>query len=262
MTSTIQKFFAALIYFTRIPSPVRLDPNSAQGASAFAPLIGYVVAGFVLVVCWLSAQLMPPLVVVALTMIAGIWLTGAMHEDGWSDFCDGFGGGWDKAQTLEIMRDPRTGVFGVAGLLCLLGLKYVCLLALFDILSVDGQLTVAFAFTVLTGHTASRFLCVSFMATHDYASSAEPGRAQTMTHRLSLPGLVVIGIVGLAPVVPLALTIDAWIWGLVPLLLVCRWVFSTAFTRRLGGYTGDCLGAAQQVSEVLVYLGVLAVLGR
>lgn len=255
----VQRFFAALVYFTRIPSPVTLRADANLGAASFAPLIGCIVAVLSILVVWLAEFVFPDTIVVALGVVSAIWITGAMHEDGWADFCDGFGGGWTREQTMDIMRDSRTGVFGIVGLLSLLSIKFLALAALFSARDFGVWL---FPLALLTGHVLSRFVAISFMYSHDYATSEQPSRAKSMTRKMSAPELAFSGAAGLLPLFALMAVVSPLI-GLALLPIgVARFYFSRLFSNRLGGYTGDCLGAVQQVTEVVVYLSLLAALSH
>ena len=255
----LARFWVAVAYFTRLPVPVQLDPAANQGASSFLPLVGYLVAGVGLLVGWLAALVLPPSMVVVLMVAAVVVITGAMHEDAWSDFCDGFGG-WNREQTLRIMRDSRSGAFAVVGLVVLLLTRVLVLLELYRWSSSDSSLSLLFALIFVTGHTLSRFVAVSFMATHDYADSDQPSRAKPMTAKLAGFDLGFAAAAGVTPLVGLMLYQSMLLGGVLVAVLLVRLVFSRWFDRRLGGYTGDCLGAAQQASEVVVYLTLLALL--
>lgn len=257
MTSVVRRFFAALVYFTRIPSPVPLETDANSGASSFAPIIGYVVAAFSGVIVWLAALVLPDTLVVALAMASAVWITGAMHEDGWADYCDGFGGGWSREQVMQIMRDSRTGVYAVVGLLCLLSVKFLALLELYVLW---GSGAPVFVLILFSAHALSRFVAVSFMFSQDYAVSEQPSRAKSMSQRMSATELALAAVAGLLPMAGLVLLEAPMIaLVLIPVLLV-RIYFARQFMARLGGYTGDCLGAVQQVTETVFYLAVLVVL--
>ncbi len=100
----IQIFFAALMFFTRIPCPtwVKHSQETLNKASRYFPLIGWIVGAIGASVFWISSLLFPPVLAVLLSMIATILLTGAFHEDGFADVCDGFGGGWTQEEILRI----------------------------------------------------------------------------------------------------------------------------------------------------------------
>jgi adenosylcobinamide-GDP ribazoletransferase len=118
----LELFFIALAYFTRLPVPgwVAFAPEKLGQAARFLPLVGWLVAAIGAAVFWLAAQVLPVDIAVVLSMAATVRVTGAFHEDGWADTCDGLGGGWTKARVLEIMKDSRIGSFGAIGLVLLL----------------------------------------------------------------------------------------------------------------------------------------------
>jgi adenosylcobinamide-GDP ribazoletransferase len=241
-------FFAALGYFTRLPVPAWVG-YSADGlacAARYLPLIGLLVGGAGALAFWLALHVWPQPVALVLAMVTTIYLTGAFHEDGLSDTADGLGGGWDKAKILAIMKDSRVGSYGVIAIvLALLG-KFVLLAAL-----PAGDVMVA----LIAGHAVSRFCAVTLMATMDYARDDEASKARPVAARLGAGSLLfallfaVLPLPFLAPeqVLPaIALAASITVW----LAVKCR--------RWLGGYTGDCLGAVQQLAEIAFYLGLAA----
>ncbi|MBK6356019.1 MAG: adenosylcobinamide-GDP ribazoletransferase [Betaproteobacteria bacterium] len=241
-------FFAALGYFTRLPVPawVGYSPDGLARAARYLPLIGLLVGGVGALVFWLASQVWAQPVAVVLSMVATIALTGAFHEDGLSDTADGLGGGWDKAKILAIMKDSRVGSYGViAVVLALLG-KF----ALLDSLSAT-EVVVA----LIAGHAVSRFCAVSLMATMDYARDDESSKARPVAARLGAGALLFALVFAVLPLVmfapeqalpAIAMAALATLW----LAAKCR--------RWLGGYTGDCLGAVQQLAEIAFYLGLAA----
>ncbi len=237
---------AALGYFTRVPIPrsIGLDASELAGAARYFPLIGALVGALGACVYWVALQVFPPAVAVLLSMAATLLSTGALHEDGLADCCDGFGGGATRDDALRIMRDPRLGAFGAIGLVMTLALKWQTLVAL------PAQTA---AWTMVGAHAASRALAVSYLSTHDYAR--EQGKAKPVAQRMGARALVVALALGL----PWLVLLDwrAGVTGLA-LCLVLRFALGRYFTRRLGGYTGDCLGFAQQLFELALYLVVLA----
>jgi len=183
---------------------------------------------------------------VLLSMAATIYATGAFHEDGLSDTADGLGGGWDKARILAIMKDSRVGSYGVVALV-------LALLGKFALLSgIDAALVPA---ALLAGHAVSRLCATLIMATLDYARDDESSKARPATSRPSLASLLLAAGFALLPlfVLPLAKALA----GIVLAALAAAWL-AGKFRRWLGGYTGDCLGAVQQVTEVAFYLGFFA----
>ncbi|MEM7408376.1 MAG: adenosylcobinamide-GDP ribazoletransferase [Pseudomonadota bacterium] len=245
---------AALIFFTRLPRPplVAYHPAHDRNAAAFAPWIGILLGVFAAGALNLFTWQMPSLPAAALVVALLVWITGALHEDGFADFCDGFGTERDRETTLAIMRDPRTGVFGVTGLVLLLLLKVSLLAAL-----VDGLPFAAIPPVVIAACALSRFAAISFMQTMPYArSDDEAARGRRLSTRMPWPWFTVAALGGLLPLA----AASAWVsWTLVwviPVSLLLRLWFAASFMQRLRGYTGDCLGAVQKVTEVAVYLTV------
>jgi len=241
---------AAVMFFTRLPVPstAQHDPEDLQRAAAWFPLVGWLVGAVAAGVWWAAVQVWGPTIASGLSLAATLLLTGAFHEDGFADVCDGFGGGYTQERVLEIMRDSRVGAFGAIGVVVMLGLKWQTVAAL----PLAGFVGAA---VIFAGHTVSRAAAVSLMAVLPYVRE-EAGKAKPLATELGGGRLLVALVCGLAPLAWLPLRAS---WVLVGVLAV--WLVLAAwFRRRLGGYTGDCLGAAQQVTEVVFYLGVLALI--
>mgnify|MGYP006268783597 CR=1 FL=1 len=248
----IEYFFTALMFYTRIPIPawVRYSDERLNKSRKYFPLIGWIIGGLGAGVFGLAHYLLPLSVSVLLSMAATVYWTGAFHEDGFADTCDAFGGGWTKAQILMIMKDSRVGAFGMVGFLLLFALKFA---ALYEIALKSAALL---PLVLLNGHTLSRFIASTFIQTHDYVQDLDKSKAKPiMTRRLSggemaFSAVFVLLAGGLlsppAFLVAAALAYGSKVW------------LGTYFQRHIGGYTGDCLGATQQVSEVVFYLSLLA----
>lgn len=252
MTRELHYFFLALMFLTRLPVPARIQYSEERfaHASRYFSLVGWVVGGASAAVFWLAHLAFPAAIALLLAMAASILLTGGFHEDGLADTCDGFGGGTTRENVLRIMKDSRIGTFGVLGLGLVLGLKYASLLAL------PPQLVVA---ALIAGHSSSRFAAASLVYTHRYVREDDPASKSSPAVRgMSLGELGACALFGL---LPLAL-LEPGLWvAVVPPLLV-RVLAGVYFGRRLGGYTGDCAGATQQLAELAFYLGLAGVLAR
>jgi adenosylcobinamide-GDP ribazoletransferase len=240
--------WAAAMFFTRLPLPSLpvLLPEDEGRATAWWPLIGIGCGALVAGVWWLAAHLLPGGVAVGLGLAAGLLFTGALHEDGFADVCDGFGGGRTRERVLEIMRDSRVGAYGAVGIVMLLGLKWQAMAAL-----PPGLLPAV----VIAAHALSRGAALGITATLPYARS--DGRpAQRMTG-VSGARLAAAAVVALAPLLLLPLAARAACLA----VALAAWGGCTLwFRRRLAGYTGDCLGAAQQIAELGILLAALATL--
>ncbi|MFZ4877243.1 adenosylcobinamide-GDP ribazoletransferase [Janthinobacterium sp. Mn2066] len=245
-------FFIALQFFTRLPIPrwVGFEPDWLQHASRYFPLVGLAVAAISSAVYLLASCFLPSTVAVLLAVAAGIYLTGAFHEDGFADMCDGFGGGYTRERVLEIMKDSRIGAYGAIGILCLLAIKCVALASL------PPAAVVA---ALLIAHPLSRLAAVSLIWCMDYAR--DEGKAKPMAQSMSTGEFTIATVCGLLPAIVCGiLGIVAWSALLIAALVAAgaAWWLGRTCQRRIQGYTGDCLGAVQQVAEVLIYLAILS----
>ncbi len=244
------RFFMALSFLTRIPSPewVIWNEDDFQRSRVYYPLVGWVIGGSAALLFWLSHFLFGVWVSVFVSMAWTLWLTRAFHEDGWADFCDGFGGGYSRDKILEIMKDPRTGTFGNAGLWLMLTGKLLCLASLPPSL---------IPWVLLGGHSLSRAFACIFLTTHKYVRVEEDKpKIAALANPLSRNSLLVALGVGAAPLFLIDIPL-LFIGSLLSLAALYAY-FGNFIKREIGGYTGDCLGAAQQLSEVLFYLTALA----
>ena len=242
---------AAIGFFTRIPVPARWL-TSAVGlnhAAPWLPLVGVLIGALAALVALAALQVWPQPVAVLLAMAVGVQLTGAFHEDGLADTADGLGGGWDKARILEIMKDSRLGSFGAVALWFALAGRFVLLNALPPAL---------LPLALVAGHSLSRACALLPMVLLDYARSDDSTKARPVAVRLGWLGLAFAALP--AGLCCLLLPPLAAVAGAVGALLATGWL-TAKMARWLGGYTGDCLGAVQQLAELAFYLGVLAVVG-
>jgi len=246
-----QYLLAAIQFFTRIPLPrsVAHDSVTLNQALKYFPLVGWLVGGVCGLAYSLAAGTWPVSVAVVLSIIVGVLLTGALHEDGFADSCDGFGGGWDKSQVLAIMKDPRIGNYAALGLILILLLKTVLLIQLAQ--ESDELLLIA----LLLAHSASRLLVLPLPWLLDYARESDDSKSQAMVAaRFSGPMLAYASLFVLLPLLYLQVPL---LWYAFMNAGLVAFVMGIYFKRRLGGYSGDCLGATQQVTEVAVYLSLL-----
>lgn len=247
----LELVFIAIAFFSRLPVPGWVDfaPDKLGRAARYLPLVGWLIGLIGAATYWLAAQLLPVDLAVVLAMAATVRATGAFHEDGWADTCDGLGGGWTKEQALAIMKDSRIGSYGAIGLVLLLLAKY---LALADLGADDDYPVLA---ALLVAHPLSRLAAVSVMAVLDYARSDDSAKSAPVARR---PSATELGIATLAGVIPLLLLTPLEALAALLVTVVVAIAAARKFARRLGGYTGDCLGATQQLAEIAIYLGMLA----
>lgn len=258
----------AISFFTRIPINISAEINQVMlsKASRYFALVGLLVGGLSALCFWGFALLLPPSVAILLTMGFSLLLTGAFHEDGWADVWDGFGGGWQVKDKLNIMKDSRLGTYGAASLIILLLLKYQTLSLLAD---VDLSYVV---YALILGNTLSRVLATSLIYNLPYVREDALTKVKPLAQDLSLTSFIILLITGgfilllatdlslympcvastLAFITPLLSPVQAI--SLIAFLYLSRLAIKVWFTRQLGGYTGDCLGAAQQLTEVIIYV--------
>ncbi len=246
-------FFVALQFFTRLPIPrwVGFEAPWLQHAARYFPLVGVVVGAITAGAYAATAWFWPAPVAALLSTAAGIYATGAFHEDGFADTCDGLGGGLTAARALEIMKDSRIGAYGAIGMALLLAIKCTTL-AMMPAATACAALLLA--------HPVSRLAATALIWRLSYVRAE--GKAKPLAQHMSgaefaiatcctlIPALV-LGAVGALPWPTLGAAMFAA--GFAAL-----W-FARLFVRRIGGYTGDCLGAVQQLAEVAIYLCVLPV---
>jgi len=246
----LNAFLGAVRFFTRIPVSERIPHSDAllNHASRYFPAVGLLV-GFVSAVSFLVASLaLPPSVSILIAMVTSIYLTGAFHEDGLTDMTDGLGGGWEKMRILEIMKDSRVGSYGVIAICMTLLIKFICL-SEFDPAWIPAIL--------IAGHAFSRYCSVLIMAGMSYVREDALSKSKPLATTLSSSSLLVASAFGIG-----ALTVLPWpaaLAGAAAGFAITTWL-ARKLQKWLGGYTGDCLGAAQQLSEVAFYVGALAVL--
>lgn len=256
----------AVQFFTRVPVPgwVGWSPQQAAASSRYLPAVGWLVGAVFGVVLLAGLALWPPTVAVGLALGAALWLTGGFHEDGWADSCDGLGGHASPAQALAIMKDSRVGSYAVLGLLLMLGLKVALWLELVARAPAAAP-GVALLAAAVASHSASRLAPLVVMARLDYLRPApattDPTSSKSQPLASTRPGAAALAWAGSWALAPLAL-LPLWGWpGLsvgaagVAVLLLAGWV-THRLRRRLGGYVGDTLGAAQQLAELGFLLGL------
>ncbi len=265
----LRHFVLAVQFFSRIPVTGRLaawagwSPQLQHASVAHLPGIGWLVgawgAACLAATGWLLAPSpWMPLVAAVLSTVATLWLTGGLHEDGLADVADGLGGFVPPERALEIMKDSRLGAYGAMALVMALLAKLSLVALLIDIHVQSAALLLC------SIHVLSRMAPLALMQCLPYVGQAAHSKALHAAGRpLAARGLVAATLWCLP-----ALALTGWLGGL-PLVisLVLPGALATAamvrwLRRRLGGMTGDCLGAAQQVCELAMLLGAAAVLVR
>jgi adenosylcobinamide-GDP ribazoletransferase len=270
---TVRHYLLAVQFFTRLPVTGRLadwvgySPAMLRASAAHFPGVGWLVAalaaGVYALLHWglggqSSAPFAPfaPLVAAVFCTIATVLMTGGFHEDGLADVTDGLGGSCERTRALEIMKDSRIGAFGALALVLVL-LAKVSLLALLGAHSLSAALC-----ALLGGHVLSRWWPLWLVRTLPHVGDSATSKSKPLADHISAGALVAAG---LWCFVPLALVWQAQAALFLIAAALCSALgaahMAQRFARRLQGFTGDCLGAVQQVSEVGFYLGAALALG-
>ncbi len=247
MRPTAKLFLVALQFLTRLPVSGKTDlPGDSLGkAAVFFPLVGLVVGTGGIALNHLLSPYAGSSVVVVFVLVYLVAVTGGLHEDALADAADGFGGGWRKEQILGIMRDSRIGSFGAIAVALGLLARFACLGSLpvrdFDRFFVAGQ--------VLNRWTA---LPLGFFLR---SAREESGQGALVAEKVS--GLSLgIGTAMAVVIVAFALGLKA-VWAVLAAVTITA-LTGVYYRSRIGGVTGDCMGATNQMAEVAVYLaGVL-----
>ena len=280
MLQFIRHYLLALQFFSRIPVTGRLadwvgfSPAMLRASAAHFPGVGWLVGSVVGAFTWGLLALLPPspfapLVAAVLGTVLSVLMTGAFHEDGLADVADGLGGTLDRKRALEIMKDSRVGAFGAIAVA-------LALLAKVSVLALLGSLsTTLMCVALFTAHVVSRTWPLFTIRLLAHVGDVAGSKSKPLADQISGASLLVAGLwcmAALGAILALQAVDSA---GAAPnfvagtslgslALLLCgfvanglAWAWMTRwFARRLQGFTGDCLGAIQQVGEIAFYLGL------
>lgn len=254
MPRQLALFLVAVQFLTRIPVPAipGFQPDWTGRSARYFPLVGGLVgclcAGVFLAASTIWTGSLPALLAIA----AGTLITGTFHEDGLADSLDGLGGGQTRARRLEIMKDSRIGTFGTFGLGLTLAVKIV---ALSELSSLAG------AMALVAAHAAGRAAAVVAMRALPYAGDLAETKVKPVAAGVTLGEVLTAVLIGAVTLTPLLLTTPlpaiAALAGAAVFAAAMVW----AAARLIGGWTGDTLGATEQMFEVgflLVISGMLA----
>lgn len=243
MNGQLRALLSAVQFLTRIPVPATAayDPGDLARSTTYFPVVGLVVGALGGAVFLLAAAAWPPLVAAALAVTVTILLTGAFHEDALADACDGFGGGWERERILAIMKDSRVGSYGAVAVAVAVVLKVGTLAAI-----APGDAARA----LVAAHVVARWSSLPLIRWLPYVREAA-GTGKPFAASVT-PGRLAVG-----TSITIAILVVALGGRALPVLVVAALVTAAAgryFRARIGGITGDCLGAANQVVEVATYL--------
>ena len=248
----ILNLLAALAFLTRLPVARAFDAKQVARSQRWFPIVGALIGAIEAGGLWLLSPHLPPLIAAVLVVALDAWLTGAMHYDGLADTADGFGGGRTREDVLRIMRDHAIGSYGAVAVVLAIALKAA---AVSSLAGSARAIAVLIAAPVL-----GRWSAVLLSATQPYArpvSDDHPRSVGSPTRFVGRTELIVATITAVAG----AVLCSVW-RGAAAAVLVAAFsaVWAWRCRRRIGGVTGDTLGAAIEVSECLALLVFAAVL--
>jgi adenosylcobinamide-GDP ribazoletransferase len=239
---------AAIRFLTRIPIPgAATEPIDVSRAVAWFPLVGAIIGFLTAFVHVLASNYWPPKISALLTIVFGLLLTGGLHEDGAADAADGLGGGWNSSQIIAIMRDSSIGTYGAIVLWILLTLRWTTFITLnrMDILII---LPIAMAW--------SRWAIVAML---HFLPTASPGLSGNVQDNMSKTAIITASII-MAIITLMGYFIGYHhVWKLTVTAVGSTIVWVIYLKRRIGGQTGDLLGAGNQLVETVVLLSVMTV---
>lgn len=264
----LRHYLLAIQFFSRIPVTGRLaawvgwSAEMQRASAAHLPGVGWLVglwaAALVTLVLWLlPGSPWTPLLAALISTAGTLWLTGGFHEDGLADVADGLGGFVPAERALEIMKDSRLGSYGVMALVMALLTKVVLLAAVLDKMTPYWGLVPA-VILVVAMHVLSRFAPLVLM--HNLAHVGLAASSKTLNvagQQLGWRGLIT-GALWTLPIVALLWWFGSG-WLLLKIAIACSvttWLLQRWLRKRLGGMTGDCLGACQQLNELAVLLAI------
>lgn len=242
----MKRLIAALSFFTRIPfwRLSSLESRHYENIVPMWPVAGILTGVVMSCTFYMTSLVLPSSVAIVIAMISRILMTGGLHEDGFADFCDGFGGGStglpdkDRERTLRIMKDSFIGTYGVLGLVFYFLLLWNILFSLSDLLPLWKMMICMIVVDVF-----SKFMSSMIVYFLPYARDAENAKNKIVYNKGSRPYIAMFLSV---------ITLNAPI-----LFLLFRWM-----KNRIGGYTGDCCGATFMLMELYNYLILLILCER
>ncbi|EGQ8503014.1 adenosylcobinamide-GDP ribazoletransferase [Vibrio parahaemolyticus] len=245
----MELFLLAVSFFSRLPVPSVLPYSEERmnQAGRYFALVGVILGVLCALVFYFTQLIFPDSVAIVLTMAFSLLLTGAFHEDGLTDMADGIGGGMTVERRLSIMKDSRIGTYGAATLVMALLAKFVLWSELVHLPD--------FWLVIVVAYTTSRALAATLIYDMPYVSDSDTSKSKPLANKQSSSEVAIL--LFTAGVASLFLGVMQTSF-IVIVLFAFRFAFKRWLTKRIGGFTGDCLGAAQQLSELLVYLILIA----
>lgn len=257
MKKELHIFFTCLMFYTRIPCPKNInhDPDYLNKATRYFPFIGWIVGTISFLAFYVFSLFLSLETAVIFAIITSVLTTGAFHEDGFADVCDGFGGGWTKEKILIIMKDSAIGAYGAIGLVLLFLVKFKLLS---ESISLFAPSNVLIYLLFISAHSVSRLAAISIIFTHQYSRDDASSKSKPIAKNHSWKEILGSFFFGLIPLLLLSYFNYSILLAIIP-VFITRFFMAKYFQKWIDGYTGDCLGATQQVCEVVYYLSILLI---
>lgn len=258
----LRHFLLAVQFFTRIPVMGKLaawvgySPAMLRASAAHFPAMGWIVgalsAGVFEALCWaLPPQSASVWVAAIFSTAFSVMLTGAFHEDGLADTADGLGGGFTRERALDIMKDSRIGTYGAIALMLVVFSK-ISLLVLLAQIHMQWVMVALFA-----AHVSSRYTPLWIIRCLVHVGDTQQSKSKPLADSISRTGLMIGGVWWLLAMGLCAISMP---WEVLlagaAAAAVAALFMGWRLQKRLQGYTGDGLGATQQLSEIAFYLGL------
>lgn len=273
----MNRILATFMFFTRLPlwRIANVPAEHFKHVVPLWPLVGWLTGGLMAAVYMLAVHVFSPTVAVVMALLSRVMLTGALHEDGFADFCDGFGGGTTRQRTLEIMKDSHIGTYGVLGLVLYFLFMTALLVNLEECganLSCGTVPVVAMAMTV--ADTFCKWTSSAIIYSLPYARTAEQAKNRLVYASVSWTEKVLSVCIALLPM----LLFGAYFVWLLPACadiftcycmgtlsactaaIVVSQLLFVYMRSRIGGYTGDCCGATFIITELVFHITLVATL--
>lgn len=246
------------MFYTRLPCPKNIPYSSEylNQSTRYFPLIGWIIGGISFIAFYLVNLFFSIELAVAFSLAISVLSTGAFHEDGLADAFDGFGGGWNKDKILEIMKDSRIGTYGTIALIFLFLLKFFSLL---EALSLQN-ITLPIIFLLFVSfHSLARLTAINITFTSNYSRADAKSKIKPIAKKTTYVEVIIAYLFGLIPLL-IIIFIYSWLFILVLIPLFLLYFFSKRyFEKWIEGYTGDCLGAVEQIAEVLIVISFILI---
>lgn len=244
MEKLIENLALSLAFFSRIPLPENLGNRISHDArigeaAAFFPIAGLIISLPIALVWFISSSYLPATIAAGLAIGLSLLITGGLHEDGFADCADGLGATPNRERALEIMRDSRIGTYGSLALILSIGLRWAALASLDPI---SGVLA------IIVCNVGARSAMTIAMQFSDYARPEGLGKQADIMRQSDFFAAILIAFS--------VAIICGWFWGFVALCFayITAWLFLKRLEHRLGGYTGDGLGAIEQIAEITILI--------